>query len=289
MQPLVSVITTVFNREKYIEDSIKSILASTYQNFELIIVDDRSTDNSYKIAKSWEQKDPRIRVYLNDENLGDYPNRNKASEYAKGKYIKYVDADDMIYPHCLEVLVRDMEANPHAALGISIQDNTYKLKPYFLDPTQAIRTNYLDYEIFIVSPLSTIIRRKEFEEIGKFSGKRHVSDQELWFKMAMKYGALIITAGLVFWRSHGDQQSAVGRGTPRGIIARFYMGDEVLKLSKTYLSDSEWRNIYKLRSKKYAKVYFRKLLFDKDFRFAADYKKGIKKSFFKLFQEAFLY
>jgi len=94
----VSILTTVYNREKHLAACINSVLACSYQDWELIIVDDVSTDASVAIAKSYEQKDARIKVYVNDKNLGDYPNRNKAASYAKGKYIKYLDADDIIYP-----------------------------------------------------------------------------------------------------------------------------------------------------------------------------------------------
>ena len=91
-KPKVSVLTTCFNREKYLTACIDSVLASSYHDWELIIVDDVSTDTSVAIAKSYEKKDARIKVYVNAQNLGDYPNRNKAASYAKGKYIKYLDA-----------------------------------------------------------------------------------------------------------------------------------------------------------------------------------------------------
>ena len=113
--PIASILTTVYNREKYIAACIDSVLASSYQDWELIIVDDVSTDASVAIAQSYEQKDPRIKVYVNEKNLGDYPNRNKAASYAKGKYLKYLDADDIIYPHGLEVMVHTMEQFPEAA------------------------------------------------------------------------------------------------------------------------------------------------------------------------------
>lgn len=286
--PLVSVITTVFNREEYIEDSIKSVLASTYQNFELIIVDDRSTDNSFNIATEWSEKDSRIKVFKNEVNLGDYPNRNKAASYATGKYLKYVDADDMIYPHCLEVMVRDMEANPQAALGLSIVENSYKIKPYFLSPEESIRTNFLKYEVFLSSPLTAIINREKFNEVNGFSGKKHVSDKELWFTLASKYGVLIITFGLVFWRSHGDQQSFIGRTTPNGVLARYQSSEVIFALSKPFLSEQEMNDVYKVRNRKYARLYFRKILRDRDFQFASAYKKGLNKGIFTLFKEAFL-
>jgi glycosyltransferase involved in cell wall biosynthesis len=95
-KPLVSVLMTVYNREKYISEAIESVMASTYQNWELIIVDDRSKDTSVEIARHYETQDKRIKVYVNEANLGDYPNRNKAASYAEGKYLKYVDASRAI-------------------------------------------------------------------------------------------------------------------------------------------------------------------------------------------------
>ena len=89
--PLVSVLLTAFNREKYIAEAIESVLSSTFNNYELIIVDDASTDKTVEIIKGYAAKDSRIRFYVNETNLGDYPNRNKIATYATGKYIKYID------------------------------------------------------------------------------------------------------------------------------------------------------------------------------------------------------
>ena len=83
INPKISILTTVYNRDKYLAACIDSVLASSYQDWELIIVDDVSTDTSVAIAQRYEQKDARIKVYVNQTNLGDYPNRNKAASYAK--------------------------------------------------------------------------------------------------------------------------------------------------------------------------------------------------------------
>ena len=119
MPPKVSVLTTVYNREKYITECIESVLASSFQDWEMIIVDDQSVDRSVEIAQSYAQQDERIKVYVNEVNLGDYPNRNKAASLATGKYLKYLDADDLIYPHGLEIMVKTMECYPQCTLGIS--------------------------------------------------------------------------------------------------------------------------------------------------------------------------
>src|SRR4051812_36005653 len=117
MEPFVSVLMTAYNREAYIEQAIKSVLASTYSNFELIIVDDCSTDRTLDIAQAAANNDARIRIYKNEKNLGDYANKNKAASYARGKYIKYVDSDDMIYPHGLKVIITAMEKFQDAGVG----------------------------------------------------------------------------------------------------------------------------------------------------------------------------
>src|SRR5690606_9160947 len=99
--PLISVLMTAYNREKFIADSIKSVLASDFTNFELIIVDDASTDQTVCIAQKFASEDERVRVIINEKNLGDYSNRNHAAKFARGSYIKYLDSDDYIYPHGL--------------------------------------------------------------------------------------------------------------------------------------------------------------------------------------------
>ncbi len=112
LEPLVSVLMASYNSEDYIAVAIQSVLKSTYKNFELIITDDNSTDGTYAIAKAYEAKDNRVKVIRNAENYGDYPNRNQAASYATGKYLKYVDHDDYIYPYGLEQLVYYMEQFP---------------------------------------------------------------------------------------------------------------------------------------------------------------------------------
>lgn len=142
-QPLVSVLMTAYNREKYIAAAIESVLASTYSNFELIITDDQSKDHTAEIAKRYAEKDKRIKVFINEQNLGDYPNRNKAASYAQGKYLKYVDADDAIYPWGLQLLVQMMEQFPEAGWGLcSLEQDVQRPFPFQLSPIEAYRYHY---------------------------------------------------------------------------------------------------------------------------------------------------
>ncbi len=115
--PEVSVLTTCYNRAPYIEQTIESVLSQTSQNFEYIIVDDCSTDGSYEIAKSFAEKDRRIQVHQNEKNLGDYPNRNLAASYARGRYLKFIDSDDiLIHMHWKSAFITWIDIPPqHSA------------------------------------------------------------------------------------------------------------------------------------------------------------------------------
>ena len=90
----VSIITPVFNAEKFIEKCINSVLSQTFKDWELILCDDRSTDNSVRIIKAFINKDPRIKLLSNKINGGAGVARNKALEYATGNYIAFLDGDD---------------------------------------------------------------------------------------------------------------------------------------------------------------------------------------------------
>ena len=226
--PIVSILTTVYNREKYIAACIDSVLASSYQNWELIIVDDVSSDASVAIARAYEQKDARIKVYVNEKNLGDYPNRNKAASYAKGKYLKYLDADDIIYPHGLEIMANTMEQFPEAALGIS-QKVAEDIKPYpfVMQPKETFTREFLMRGVLGLGPTGTIIRRDVFETLGGFTGTRYIGDTEMWYKIALTYPVVKMQDELIFWRQHDDQEITKGQES------FFYLENSYLHCIKT--------------------------------------------------------
>ena len=205
--PLVSVLMTAYNREKYLAFAIESVLASTYQNLELIIVDDVSKDRTFEVAASYAEKDGRVRAFRNEKNLGDYPNRNQAAAYARGKYLKYVDADDYLYPWGLGILVKLMEEYPEAGWGLcSLIQIPEKPFPILLTGKQAYEYHYGGYEIFNKAPLSAIIRKDAFDAVGGFSGIRMAGDFEMWHRMALHFPVLLMPDGMVWYREHGEQE-----------------------------------------------------------------------------------
>jgi len=201
---------TAYNREAYISEAIESVMASTYQNWELIIVDDCSTDGTINIARKYEKEDHRISVYENEKNIGDYPNRNKAASYAKGKYLKYVDADDMIYPHGLEIIVNNMERFPGAEWGIMSQKQfNDQIFPKLLDSEEIYRMHYIHKRpILNKAPLSVVLTKELFNKEGGFKNVRHYGDAEFWHRLGLKYNLVLMQDGIVWWRGHADQESS---------------------------------------------------------------------------------
>jgi glycosyltransferase involved in cell wall biosynthesis len=238
----VSVLMTAYNREAFIAEAIESVLASIYPYFELIIVDDCSIDNTVSIARSYAAKDSRIKLYINEQNQGDYRNRNKAASYANGKYIKYLDSDDMIMPWGLEVMVYGMECFPEAALGISSNQNENILYPHLLSSADVYRSYYYKNQLLSVGPTGTIIRREVFKSIGGFSGENYIGDTQLWFRLAQDKPVVCLPPGLVYWREHEGQQIVEERKNDLIELKRYELDRSILNDHTTPLSENE-RNV----------------------------------------------
>ncbi len=207
MNVLVTVLMTAYNREKYIAEAIESVLSSTYQNFELIIVDDCSVDDTVAIATSFAEKDSRISVHVNESNLGDYPNRNKAASFAKGKYLKYLDSDDTMSPDCLFIMISAMEANPECAFGVSSR-SLENLQIH--QPAEAYHIHFFQRGILDISPSASIIRNEVFKAENGFWELRCVSDYEFWLRLALKYPMIEFQKNLISWRQHEGQEIHLG-------------------------------------------------------------------------------
>lgn len=108
-EDLVSVIMPAFNSERYIVESIESILNQTYRNIELLITDDGSEDNTISIIKSYAQKDSRVKAFFLNGNTGAGSARNNSIKHAKGRYIAFCDSDDVWLPEKLEKQIRFMQ------------------------------------------------------------------------------------------------------------------------------------------------------------------------------------
>lgn len=108
MKPVVSIIVPVYNAEKYLKRCVDSILRQDYRDFELLLMDDGSSDGSAEICDGYERADSRVRV-IHKENTGVSDTRNQALDQAQGKFIQFLDSDDWIVPEATRLLVRSME------------------------------------------------------------------------------------------------------------------------------------------------------------------------------------
>lgn len=226
---LVSVLMTVYNREVFIVEAIESVLASTLKNFELIIVDDCSTDNSVAIAKMYAAKDNRIRVYSNDKNLGDYPNRNIAASFATGKYIKYLDSDDKFYDFSLAYCVNIMEENPNAAWGLL---SFYKGdEAVILTPKQSITRHFFIKPFLTTGPDGSIYKKEFFDKIGGFSTiYGPANDYYTNIISATKGNLILMTKDFFYYRIHEGQE----KNNQYGYLYNNYC---LLKNATPYLKD----------------------------------------------------
>ena len=236
---MVSVLVTVYNREAYVRATLESILASSFAAFEVIVVDDCSKDESVSIARQIAETDCRLKVYVNDKNLGDYSNRNRAASLATGKYLKYLDADDLIYRHSLATMVDAMEQFPDAALALSRNvidpDEPY---PRLYKPNEFFREHYFGRSPIGVGPSAAIIRRECFEAVGGFSGGQFVGDTELWMKLAERWPIVTLPPALVWWRRHEGQQMQLELTKPEVIGVRANLELEAVRRTK-HLSDNQ--------------------------------------------------
>jgi len=228
--PLVSVLVTIYNRDDYVLDCLESILSSSFEDFEVIAVDDQSTDDSVAVVEGCAAHDSRIRLHRNPENLGDYRNRNRAAELARGKYLKYLDADDLIYPHALGVFVDAMDRNPEAALALSLNTIDPAVPfPFQTDSRETVRRHFLGGGLLGVGPSASIIRREAFERVGGFSGRQFIGDTELWLKLASRWPVVSLPPALVWWRRHEGQQMNLEMSRPEVLVKRYLLDFDVLE------------------------------------------------------------
>jgi glycosyltransferase involved in cell wall biosynthesis len=203
--PLTSVLMTAYNRKQYIAEAIESVLASTYKNFELIIVDDCSGDNTVLIAKEYEKRDARIKLYINEQNLGDYRNRNKAASYARGEYLMYVDSDDKIFADGIEKCIRVMLQYPQSCFGMRIFNQD--CEPYEINSEAVIRKHFFEDPMLYIGPGGTIIKRIFFEQINKYPVKYGpANDKYFNLKAACNSSMVMIPFDFLFYRRHEGQE-----------------------------------------------------------------------------------
>ncbi len=206
-RPKVTVFIPVYNREQYVGEAIESILAQTFSDFEILLVDDGSTDHSVDKIRSF--PDPRIRLVCNEENLGIPKTRNKGVELARGQYMAMLDSDDRAYPERLEKQVAFLDLHPeYAQIGswCRMMDaqgrilNKIKRQPVLPDD---IHAQFLFR--CAMSNRSIMARTAILQEYGYRNDFLRCQDYELHVRLAKHYKLGNLPECLVYGRIHTEQ------------------------------------------------------------------------------------
>ncbi|UCE90140.1 MAG: glycosyltransferase family 2 protein, partial [Pseudomonadota bacterium] len=192
-QPLVSILTPVYNGEKYLGECIESVLAQTHQIWEYVIVDNCSSDRTLQIAQKYSHLDSRIRLHKNTEFLEVIQNWNRAIRQISpdSKYCKIVHADDWLFPECIERMVSNAEENPSVGLVGSyvLRNNRVGCDglPYsstVISGREICRSALRKEVLPFGSPTSTLIRSNIIQEWQTFYNEAYLhADRELCFRV----------------------------------------------------------------------------------------------------------
>ncbi|MBR6422529.1 glycosyltransferase [bacterium] len=201
--PLLSVLMPVFNSERFIAEAIESILNQTFKDFEFLILDDASTDKSFEIINDFENKDSHIKVFQNEKNLGVVESRNKLINLSQGKYITWLDSDDIALKTRFEEEIKFLENHPEIGLvganTIIIDENSEKIGIWLFET----EPQKLKIELFFHSPFlsSSVMIRKSCLPQNFYDPRFPVAeDFDLYSKISEHSDAANIPKFLVKYR-----------------------------------------------------------------------------------------
>jgi glycosyltransferase involved in cell wall biosynthesis len=241
--PKVSVILTSYNHAKFIKYAIESVLNQTFSDYELIIWDDCSTDNSWEIINSY--KDARIKTYRNKQNMR-VGNVSRALEVVSGKYIAVHHSDDIWVPEKLEKQVEYLDKNPKIGAVFSLAEIIDDDGAIFTDENhfyskifrQENRTrhqwlNRFFYECNCLCHPSVLIRKKCYEEVGYYNKRfAQLPDFDMWIRLCMKYEIHVLQEKLIKYRVLKNEENASGGRPESHRRIRF----EFIKILNNYLN-----------------------------------------------------
>lgn len=218
--PLVSVAIPAYNNADTIEETILSVLHQTYENLELIVVDDQSKDATYQVVQELQEKlkDSRLKLYRNEENLGMAGNWNQSLKLCQGDYLKLLCADDLIHETLLAREVELMEQNPQALLvqtdtrfvdmnGKTTGFYTRYHKKGLVDGKKACRFSVFTRDQ-LGAPLANLIRRSAYEAAGGFDPDFvYIIDYEFFMKICCMGQIYILHEPLNSFRIRNDSNT----------------------------------------------------------------------------------
>lgn len=219
MEDLLSVIVPVYNSEEYIGSCVESVLEQSYSAFELILVEDGSTDNSLEICEALCRKDVRIRL-MKQEHRGVSAARNLGIETAQGKYLFFLDSDDMIHPRLLESLYR-LQEEKHAVIAAegrhyAMDDADWRASAWKTDMKRTPKSIYMDNKKALKNINKSVlcgiggkmILREAIDSFRFIEGLSHGEDTLFIYRLLAEGADLsVLCCNWYYYRRHGDNAS----------------------------------------------------------------------------------
>ena len=212
-KPKISVIMAVKDGQKYLRQAIDSVLGQTSSNFEFIIIDDCSADDSLAIIENY--TDPRIKLIINQNHLGLSASLNVGLDAARGEYIARMDADDICLPERLEKQVRFLDRHPRIVVvgtGIRLIDEQGKV---IQDVQMPADNDLIKWQLCFINPIahpSVMMRGAAVKQVGGYDPELIRSqDYDLWWRLSAKYQLANVPDILVLLRQHSGQVSNANR------------------------------------------------------------------------------
>jgi len=214
---VISVIIPLYNKEKYVAETINSVLAQSYTNFEVVIVNDGSTDGSLAVASTF--SDPRIKVITID-NAGVSVARNTGIKSAKHDWVAFLDADDWWDPSFLEEMIKAIEGYPEHKLFASGRSRVFQgiieryRNKYLPGDGETKVINY--YKVIsrflpMVHSSNVVIKRSHIDNVGLFRpGQRQHEDHDLWLRLAVNEPVVFVNKELSYYRKTDENTASQG-------------------------------------------------------------------------------
>jgi glycosyltransferase involved in cell wall biosynthesis len=294
-QPLVSILTPVYNGEAYLRECIESVLRQTYQNWEYIIVNNRSQDATLAIAEEYARRDPRIRVHTNNEFVSAIANHNIAFQQMSpaSRFCKLVHADDWLFPECIEKMVEVATANPSVGLvsayalwGTEIKLDGLPYQSKVVSGREIFRTAFLKGGPYVTgTPTSTMIRSDIVRRANPFYNEQNIhTDTEACYAVLAQSDLGFVHQVLTFTRLH--EQSATSKNAPLDTTLPGHL-ETVLKYGPVFLTQTEFAR----KKREYLHAYYsglaRRMIRAPEYRYWRFHKErlrqlGISINFFRL-------
>ena len=280
-KPFVSILTPVYNREKYIAECIESVLNQTYDNWEYVIVNNRSTDRTLEIAEEYAAKDSRIKIHTNEKHLPLMANLNNTFKFMSGdsKYCKVIHSDDWMFPECVEKMVAVAEECPEVGIVSSycLKNESIGLSglpyPSHCVPGKEIARKYLIDRMYLFgSPSSLLLRSDLIRKREKFYDEDDIhSDVSVCLDILREADFGFVHQVLTFMRLHESSvTSTIVKENYTYVLSPL---KDLVKFGPDFLSEAELEKMLYDRLKIFYHHLAKRVLEEKKLGFISGYKK----------------